>query len=153
VAEADETLTFTLVPLVGGATLGAHPIATLTIIDDDGSLDVDASISATKYDALTDGLLVIRYLSGMTGTELTNGALGATATRKDPAVIKSYLDGMHPRLNVDGSGTFGAKTDGLLIMRYLLGLRGDSLIANAVDPLATRKTADLIEAYLATLLP
>ena len=56
------------------------------------SLDVDGSLTATKYDALTDGLLTPRYLFGLTGTSLTAGALGGTATRTDPAVIKAYLD-------------------------------------------------------------
>jgi len=35
---------------------------------------------------------VLRYLFGLTGTALTNGALGATATRTDPAAIKAYLE-------------------------------------------------------------
>jgi hypothetical protein len=42
---------------------------------------------------------------------------------------------------------------GLLIIRYLFGLRGDALIAGAIDPKATRKTAADIEAYLQTLMP
>jgi hypothetical protein len=41
----------------------------------------------------------------------------------------------------------------LLITRYLFGLRGDPLIAGAVGPLAKRKTAPDIEAYLQTLMP
>src|SRR5262249_26309864 len=36
------------------------------------TLDVDASVIATKYDALTDGLLVLRYLFGLTGPSLVN---------------------------------------------------------------------------------
>jgi hypothetical protein len=116
-------------------------------------LDVDASITATKYDALTDGLLVIRYLFGLTGPSLTAGALGSTATRTDPAAIKTYLDGIRTSLDIDGNGTADALTDGLLIIRYLFGLRGSSLIAGAVDPLATRTTAPAIEAYIQTLMP
>ena len=41
--------------------------------------------------------------------------------------------------------------DDLLIIRYQFGLRGDSLIANAVAPNATRKTSNAIEDYLGTL--
>ena len=117
------------------------------------TLDVDASITATKYDALTDGLLVIRYLFGLTGTSLTTGALGTSATRTDPAAIMAYLDDVRPALDIDGDGEADALTDGLLIIRYLFGLRGSALIAGAVDPLATRKTAEEIEAYLLTLMP
>jgi len=116
-------------------------------------LDVDASLSNTKYEALSDGVLVIRYLFGLTGTPLTTGALGATATRSDPTAIKAYLDGMRTVLDVDGSGTADALTDGLLIVRYLFGLRGDALIAGAIDPLATRKTDTDIEGYIQSLMP
>ena len=118
-----------------------------------GSLDVDGSITLTKYDALTDGLLTIRYLFGLTGPSLTNGALGPTASRTDPVAVKAYLDGIRPALDVDGNGAPDALTDGLLIIRYLFGLRGNSLIAGAIDPSATRTTTDAIEAYLQTLLP
>jgi len=118
-----------------------------------GTLDVDASITETKYDALSDGLLTIRYLFGLTGPALTNGALGSTATRTDPAVIKAYLDDLRPALDIDGNGTADALTDGLLIIRHLSGLRGDALIAGAVGPLATRTTAEAIEAYIQDLMP
>ncbi|MBK8741930.1 MAG: hypothetical protein IPM02_21555, partial [Betaproteobacteria bacterium] len=43
--------------------------ATLTVL---ATLDIDGSLTATRYDALTDGLLIIRYLFGLTGTPLTN---------------------------------------------------------------------------------
>jgi hypothetical protein len=46
-----------------------------------------------------------------------------------------------------------ALTDGLLVLRYMFGLRGGALIAGAIDPLATRTTPDAIEAYLQTLMP
>ena len=95
----------------------------------------------------------MRYLFSLTGTALTNGAVGGTATRSDPTAIKTYLDARSPRLDIDDSGTADALTDGLLVIRYLFGLRGSSLIAGAVDPLAKRKTAADIEAYLQTLLP
>jgi len=117
------------------------------------TLDVDASIGAARYDALTDGVLVIRYLFNLTGPALTAGALGTTATRTDPAAIEAYLDGIRLLLDIDGNGTTDALTDGLLIQRYLFGLRGDSLIAGALDPLATRTTAATIEAYIESLMP
>lgn len=39
------------------------------------------------------------------------------------------------------------------MLRYMLGLRGDALIANAFTPGAPRSTAALIEAQLGTLMP
>ena len=118
-----------------------------------GVLDADGSSPNTRYDALTDGLLILRYLFGLTGPPLTNNALGASATRSDPAVLKSHLDSVRTQLDIDGNGTANALTDGLLIMRYMFGLRGASLIANAVDSSATRNTAPAIESYIQSLMP
>jgi hypothetical protein len=99
-------------------------------------LDIDDN---GGYDALTDGLLVIRYLSGLTGASLTSGAIGTGAMRSDPSVIATYFSGIRAQLDVDGDGYPDALTDGLLIIRYLFGLRGSSLTAGAVNPLGTRK--------------
>ena len=46
-----------------------------------------------------------------------------------------------------------ALTDGLLTLRYLFGLQGDTLINGVVAEDATRKTAEEIEAHLETLMP
>ena len=54
-------------------------------------------------------------------------------------------------LDIDGNGAVDALTDGLLLIRWQLGLRGAALIAGAVGPDATRATAASIEAYLTTL--
>jgi len=55
-------------------------------------------------------------------------------------------------LDVDGNGVCDAMTDGLLIMRYLMGARGDTLIEGAIGAGATRTTAEEIEAYLSPCL-
>jgi hypothetical protein len=52
------------------------------------TLDVDGNGSA---DALTDGLLALRYLFGFRGGTLTTGAVGAGCTRCDAAAIEAYL--------------------------------------------------------------
>ena len=139
---------------VTGNGCGSSASATVTInVQNPVSLDVDLSITATRYDALTGGLLVLRYLFAISGPSLSAGALGATATRTDPTAIKSYLDGIRPALDIDGNGTPDALTDGLLILRYMFGMRGATLIAGAVAPGATRQSAPDIEAYIATLMP
>ncbi len=115
------------------------------------SLDVDGN---GAYDALTDGILIARYLNGLTGEALTGRAIGPGAQRTDPAAIKSYLDGaLDHQLDIDGDGEMAAPTDGLLIIRYLFGLRGDALIAGAVGQMATRSSAAQIEAYLLSVMP
>ena len=52
-------------------------------------------------------------------------------------------------LDIDGDGTVDALTDGLLVVRYLLGLRNGALVANAVNACASRDTT-AIQAHLAT---
>ena len=56
-------------------------------------------------------------------------------------------------MDVDGNGTYDALTDGLLMIRYLFGLRGNALIANAIGANATRTTSQAIEVYLASMVP
>ncbi|MFS8086517.1 MAG: hypothetical protein ACMG6H_12865 [Acidobacteriota bacterium] len=117
-----------------------------------GSLSIDVDGNA-NYDALTDGLLIIRYLFGLTGTSLTNGAIGTAPTRSTPTEIMQFLDGIKSNLDVDGNGQSDALTDGLLILRFMFGLRGSSLTAGAVDPLGTRTTSTDIETYIQSLMP
>ena len=56
-------------------------------------------------------------------------------------------------LDIDADGNVDALTDGLVILRYLFGLRGQSLINNAISENATRKEATDIEAYIQSLMP
>jgi hypothetical protein len=56
-------------------------------------------------------------------------------------------------LDIDGNGKVDALTDGLIILRYVFGLRGDVLIGGVVASEATRTSAEEIEAYLASLMP
>lgn len=135
----------------GGRSLDSFDAQYATTLNP--TLDVDASNTTSRYDALTDGLLIIRYLFGLTGTSLTTGALGSTAMRTDPEVIKTHLDGIRASLDIDGNGTADALTDGLLILRYMFGLRGDSLIAGAFDPLGSRNTSTTIEDHILSLMP
>ena len=69
------------------------------------------------------------------------------------AALTAYLDDLKPKLDIDGNGQVDALTDGLLISRYLLGIRGPALISGAIGVGATRTTATLVENYLAGLLP
>ena len=100
-----------------------------------------------KSDALTDGLIILRHLFGLTGSSVTSGALAPDATVTDPATIRQLLTDIAPLLDVDGNGQIDALTDGLMIIRYMFGLRGASLTAGAVGSGATRTGAQ-IEALL-----
>ncbi|HUP24643.1 MAG TPA: hypothetical protein VNB06_17095 [Thermoanaerobaculia bacterium] len=50
--------------------------------------------SCTAGAPLSDGLLVLRYLFGFTGSTLTNGAVGAGCTRCDASTIELFLQAL-----------------------------------------------------------
>jgi hypothetical protein len=56
-------------------------------------------------------------------------------------------------LDIDQNGSFDALTDGLILLRYAFGLRGDNLISGATASDATRTSAAEIEAHIQSLLP
>jgi len=116
------------------------------------NLDIDGNGTA---DALTDGLLVLRSLFGFTGDTLINGVVALDATRTTASEIEGFLElGVTTmKLDIDGNGTADALTDGLLILRYLFGFTGDTLINGVVATDATRDTASTIEAYMEPLTP
>jgi PKD repeat protein len=56
-------------------------------------LDVDGN---GKVDALTDGLAIVRYLFGFTGSALVNGVIDPAGTRNTAAAVQSFLAGFLP---------------------------------------------------------
>ena len=114
------------------------------------TLDVDGN---GKAEALTDGLLIIRRLFGFSGAVLIDRAIADDAVLTTADAIVARLQQMESILDVDGDGKVEALTDGLLIIRYLFGFRGNVLVANAIGSGATRTTASQIEEYLAALVP
>jgi len=114
------------------------------------SVDIDGNGS---YDALTDGLMVIRHLFGRSGAALTDGAIGGNPQRSTPLEIAQYIDNAKPLLDVDGDGRADALTDGLLLLRYLFNLRGAALIDGAIPGGATRTSAMQIESYIQSIAP
>jgi hypothetical protein len=53
-------------------------------------LDIDGN---NAVDALTDGLMLLRAMFGLTGTSVTNAAVGSGATRSTWTQIRNYLNG------------------------------------------------------------
>ena len=116
---------FSLVALIGLAPMAVASEA------DEFTWDIDGDGKETP---LTDGLLIIRYLFGFTDQALVQGAVDSSATRSTAADIKAYLDAHTAELDVDGNAKNAPLSDGLLIIRYLFGFDGASLIQNAVAP-------------------
>ena len=114
--------------------------------DCNGCFDFDIDLDGETA-ALTDGLLVLRHLFGFSGATLTEGAVTSSATRSDADTIASYLDTNKGHFDIDGDGSTEALTDGLLLLRYLFGFDGATLIEGAVGTDATRTAADEIKAY------
>jgi hypothetical protein len=108
-------------------------------------LDVDGNL---QTQALSDGLLVLRYLFGLRGPALVSGAVGPACQRCTAAEIEEYLQSILALLDIDGNGQRGALTDGLLLLRYLFGLRGIALVSGAIGPGCSSCGALEIEAYL-----
>jgi hypothetical protein len=115
------------------------------------TLDIDGNGVA---DALTDGILILRYLFGFRGITLIDGAVAPDCTQCTAPEIEAWLaDCVSCCLDIDGNGQYDALTDGILILRYLFGFRGTTLIDGAVAPDCTRCTAPEIEAYIQDLMP
>ena len=70
----------------------AEDISTL-LADADSELDIDGN---GESKALSDGLLLIRYLFGFTGDALTVGAIGEGATRDTSEAIEAYISDRVP---------------------------------------------------------
>ena len=117
---------------------------------DSFSFDVDGSSEAQP---LTDGLLVIRYLFGFSGDSLTSGAVSGDANRGSSEAIAGYLTDANSELDIDADGESKPLTDGLLLIRYLFGFSGDSLISGAIGSGAERDTAEEVEAYIQERVP
>jgi hypothetical protein len=151
--ETDETIIVDITGVTNGTESGMQQV-TVVINDDDTlttNLDVDANGEAT---ALTDGVLIVRYLFGVTGTQLTDGALGTGAVQTDPAEIIAFLDpGLTTMLDVDANGEAGALTDGVLIVRYLFGVTGTQLTDGALGTGAQRADPAEIIAFLDGFIP
>ncbi len=112
-------------------------------------LDIDANGVAH---ADTDGALVVRYLFGIRGASLIDGVVAGDCTRCTASEIEAYLNTHQTKFDVDLSGSAAALQDGQVIIRYLNGVRGASLINGVVDPNGQRTTVQEIENYLLTLV-
>jgi hypothetical protein len=110
------------------------------------SLDVDGN---GRADALTDGILVLRYLFDAQGSWNYADALGSGATRTTREAIRAFLDGARGNvLDVDSNGSADALTDGILILRYLFDPEGSWNYADALGNIATRTTRAGLKSFL-----
>ena len=129
---------------------GTDPLSKFSCREGCASLDLDGN---ENYDALTDGLLLLRGMFGLDGGALLTGTIASDAIYTSSVDITTRINDLGSAADIDGNGEIDALTDGLLTLRYLFGLEGDTLINGVVASDATRKTAEEIEAHLETLMP
>ena len=129
--------------------LGINSICAPIIYASSVNWDIDNSGTT---DALTDGLLLLRYSFDLRGEPLTNNAL-STESNLSSSQVEVRLNAVQIIADIDGNGEVDALTDALLLLRYLFELSGDSLIQGAIATNATRTSASDINNYLAQHLP
>jgi hypothetical protein len=113
-------------------------------------LDIDGN---GVVDAHTDGQLILRFMGRIDDAALTQSVLGANPQRTAPDAIDARLNSMTPLLDVDQNGRADSGTDGVMILRFLFGFRGDSLIQGVIGLGARRTDAAEIAAHVQSLMP
>ena len=119
------------------------PVTQLTSWDFDGNGEADA---------LTDGLLLLRYTFDLRGDSLTNGAI-ALNSPMTAQQVQELMNSIASIADIDGNGDIDALTDGLLLLRYLFDLVGDPLINGTIGSGATRTSSEQVVQYIESLLP
>ena len=92
------------------------------------NLDIDGN---SRFDALSDGLILLRLMFGLTGQSLTNGVTAPDANFIYSGDLIQRFNSTDLLLDIDDDKSIDALTDGLLILRYLFGIRGENLSSNA----------------------
>ena len=105
-------------------------------------LDIDASAPTTPYDAASDGVLLIRYLLGYRDSALVTGAISPVAGRNATQIAQHIATNL-TRFDVDGDGQTLATTDGVMILRRLLGITSAAAITQGVKN-SIRSDADVV---------
>jgi hypothetical protein len=150
-------------PTVGGPTGTAtatptptisptgSPSATPTVtVTPGGGIPLDADGNGALA-PLTDGLLILRRLFGFTGPILVTGAVAGNCTRCDGPAVQSYLSGLGLVLDIDGNSSLEPLTDGLLVLRYLFGFTGATLVNGAIGANCMRCDAPAVTTYLQSI--
>lgn len=83
---------------------------------------------------------------GVVSTPVAGKRIAASTAGMAGALNSSMHD-----VDVDGDGVFDALTDGVLVIRYLFGLRGEALTQGAISSRAVRTTPAQIAEYMAAL--
>ena len=133
-------------PLPAGGSVASAPqrLGLIQITTSLAALDIDDSAPTAQYDAATDGVLLIRYLLGYRDTALTAGAISGNAQR-NATQIAQHIAANLTLFDVDGDGQTRATTDGVMILRRLVGITDPATITRGVKN-SSRSDADVVVA-------
>ena len=109
------------------------------------NLDVDANGGVTAF---RDGILIMRYMLGLTGTSLIAGMSPAP----NATTVQNNIAAILPALDVNGN-TPAAQTafvDGILLVRMMLGLNGTALTSGVNLTGSARTTSAQLVGYVNT---
>ena len=120
------------------------------------SADIDGD---GQLNALTDGLLNLRYLFGLRGDALVNSALGQNAIQTNPQNIADYLSSADckqlfdiDRSMLNGDNQPDALSDGILFLRFLFGIRGQPLTNGILNQRAAITTSAAITSSIERII-
>jgi hypothetical protein len=122
-------------------SFGIAPVACTLDIDDDGAVL-----------AHTDGLLILRRMLTLSAEGLRANAYNPMGNRLVAVDMAALIDPMiaTKTLDIDGNGTVSAATDGLILLRALLGFSGTAVTNGALGSgTLSRGSWALIRPYLA----
>ena len=103
-------------------------------------------------DALTDGMLLVRYEFDLRDSVMVEGAVAENSPLSHTE-IQLNLDEAKDIADINGDGQVRALSDGLLLLRHLFGLGGNRLVKDAVYSQGSRQTPEDIAAYINSYMP
>lgn len=105
--------------------------------------DIDQNNSV---DALTDGLLLMRYAFGLRGDSLTENVISSDSLI-DKAAVEQNIEQIMHLVDINDDGNFDALTDALILLRYLFDVTGNGLVDEEMLT-SNRPSAGSIKAYI-----
>ncbi len=122
---------------------------TLELSETESTWDFDGNGNA---DALTDGLIMMRYSFGLRGDSMTDNAMSEDS-QMSVAQVEERLSSSMKIADIDDDGKVDALTDGLLLIRHLFAMDDESFTHGAVAHSASRKTKYAIKHHLNKYMP
>lgn len=105
--------------------------------------DIDQNNSV---DALTDGLLLMRYAFGLRGDSLTENVRSSDSLI-DKAAVEQNIEQIMHLVDINDDGTFDALSDGLILLRYLFDASENELVDEEMLT-SNRPTSGSIKAHI-----